>query len=167
VIIYDEENEVPEMYFCLEGVVHIGYFARGKQGGVTEFKGVKKFSQKFILCDHYVVNNMRSEFVFKCIQSVKCFALTKKFLLKNIFPNYPDIAMEIKGNASRRYNEYLRKPINAEFNKDMILRNKKSTYKQMYFQEKSSDLKKLFQRASAEKDTKVANLYENDGINPY
>ena len=30
-VIYDEESEVPEMYFCLEGKVAIGYsiFGRG------------------------------------------------------------------------------------------------------------------------------------------
>jgi hypothetical protein len=44
VIIYDEEDEVPEMYFCLEGLVHIGYFFKSKAGNQNEFKGVKKFA---------------------------------------------------------------------------------------------------------------------------
>ena len=43
----------------------------------------------FIICDHFVVNNMRSEFVYMCNQPIKAFALTKKFLLKNIFEKYP------------------------------------------------------------------------------
>jgi phage tail sheath gpL-like len=57
-------------------------------------------------------------------------------MLKDVFPKYPDIASEIKANASRRYRDYIMKPINDEFNVDMMLKNKRSTYKKMYFEEK-------------------------------
>jgi len=73
------------MYFCLEGLIQVGYFFKQRQSTKNEFRGVKKFAQQFIICDHYVVNNLRCEFVYMCVQAVKCFALTKKFLLKNIF----------------------------------------------------------------------------------
>lgn len=43
-VIYDEEDEVPEMYFCLEGVVHIGYFFKSRQSPKNEFRGVKMFA---------------------------------------------------------------------------------------------------------------------------
>jgi len=110
-IIYNEEDEVPEMYFCLEGIVSVGYFFGAGRKTKHDFKAVKKFVQMFIICDHYVVNNLRCEFVFKCEKAVKCFALTKKFLLKNIFKKYPEIANEIKANAHARYQKYLKRPI--------------------------------------------------------
>lgn len=84
-VIYVDEDEVPEMYFCLEGVVSIGYFFDLRNSTKNEFQAVRKFVHQFILCDHYVVNNCRCEFVYMVDMPVKCFALTKKFLLKNIF----------------------------------------------------------------------------------
>lgn len=71
-IIYYEEEEVPEMYFCLEGLVSVGYFFGSSNTTKNEFRGVKRFAQMFIICDHYVVNNLRCEFVYMCIQPVKC-----------------------------------------------------------------------------------------------
>ena len=64
--IYHEEDEVPEMYFCLEGLVSVGFFGSNLKNSKDNFKAVKKFYQMFIICDHYVVNNLRSEFVYKC-----------------------------------------------------------------------------------------------------
>jgi hypothetical protein len=45
------------------------------------------------------------------IKEVKCFALTKKFLLKEIFPKYPDIASSIKAEALLRYKRNIHTPI--------------------------------------------------------
>ncbi len=91
-IIYCEEDEVPEMYFCLEGKVGIGFsmFARAFES--KQFRVSKTLKKNFIICDHYVINNRRSEFLYQVIKPVKCFALTKKFLHNKIFPKYPDIA---------------------------------------------------------------------------
>ena len=137
-IIYDEEDEVPEMYFCLEGLVSIGYFFGSRQSTKNEFRAVKKFAHEFIICDHFVVNNMRCEFVYMCIKPVKCFALTKKYLLKNIFQKYPEIANEIKANSHMRYQKFLKKPIKEQFAIDIAMKNKKSSYKLVSFEEKSS-----------------------------
>ena len=63
-IIYDEEDEVPEMYFCLEGIISVGYFFDSRNSTKNEFRAVRRFAQMFILCDHYVVNNTRCEFVY-------------------------------------------------------------------------------------------------------
>lgn len=46
-----------------------------------------------MICDHYVVNNVKCEFLYIVTKPVNCFALTKKFLLKEIFPKYPEIAL--------------------------------------------------------------------------
>jgi hypothetical protein len=142
-IIYDEEDEVPEMYFCLEGLVSVGYFFESKLNTKNQFRAVKKFAQMFIICDHFVVNNLRSEFVYICNQPIKAFALTKKFLLKNIFEKYPEIANEIKANSHMRYQKYLKKPIKEQFKLDIIMKNKKSSYKLVTFEEKQSSYGKF------------------------
>jgi hypothetical protein len=71
-----------------------------------------------------------------CVLPVKCFALTKKFLLKNIFQKYPEIANEIKANSHMRYQKYLKRPIKEQFKQDIIMKNKKSSYKVVSFEEK-------------------------------
>lgn len=124
------------MYFCLEGLVSVGFFGSNRKSTKDEFKAVKKFYQMFIICDHYVVNNLRCEFVYRCDKQVKCFALTKKFLLKEIFVKYPEIANEIKASSHARYQKYLKVPIKAVFKQEIILKNKKSSYKVVQFEEK-------------------------------
>lgn len=130
------------MYFCLEGLVSIGYFFGSRQSTKNEFRAVKKFAHEFIICDHFVVNNMRCEFVYMCIKPVKCFALTKKYLLKNIFQKYPEIANEIKANSHMRYQKFLKKPIKEQFAIDIAMKNKKSSYKLVSFEEKSAQQEK-------------------------
>lgn len=127
------------MYFCLEGLVSVGYFFESKLNTKNQFRPVKKFAQMFIICDHFVVNNMRSEFVYMCNQPIKAFALTKKFLLKNIFEKYPEIANEIKANCHMNYQKYIKKPIKEQFKQDIIMKNKKSSYKLVTFEEKATN----------------------------
>ena len=55
------------------------------------------------ICDYYVCNNKKSEFIFIAVAEVKAFALSKRFLLHNIFVKYPDIAAEIKEQSYYRY----------------------------------------------------------------
>ncbi len=64
-----------------------------------------------MICDHYVVNNRKCEFVYFVKTPVKCFAITKRYLLRNIFLKYPEIAREIKNSSLKRYNDEVRNPI--------------------------------------------------------
>jgi hypothetical protein len=145
-ILYEEESEVPEMYFCLEGKVGIGFsiFARGPEG--RQFKISKYFKKTFIICDHYVINNKRSEFIYMVFKPVHCFALTKKFLLREIFPNYPEIASEMKAEALLRYRKSLKNPITEHMNREYENLNRKSVTRVYEF-----------------KDKKVANLNDSRG----
>jgi hypothetical protein len=47
------------------------------------------------ICDYYVCNNKKSEFIFIAESDVKAFSLSKKFLLHNIFDKYHDIGQEM------------------------------------------------------------------------
>jgi len=91
-IIYDEEDEVPEMYFVIDGFVGIGYSMVANGLTSKQLKIGKKVKADCIICDHYVVSKLRSEFVYIALKEVHSFALTRKFLHKEIFPKYPSIA---------------------------------------------------------------------------
>ena len=58
-----------------------------------------------------MINNRRSEFIYMTLKPIKCFALTKKFLLRQIFPKYPEIASQFKSEALLRYKNSLKNPI--------------------------------------------------------
>jgi hypothetical protein len=72
---YDEESEVPEMYFSIEGKLGIGYtlLNRGLTG--KQYKIVKYFKGHFIACDYYLMNGKRSEFIYMVLKPIKCFAI--------------------------------------------------------------------------------------------
>ena len=63
-LIYDEEEEVIEMYFITEGIIGIGFsqlgngFLNKKYTIAKKLKGGDK--NQTIICDHYVVNNAKS-----------------------------------------------------------------------------------------------------------
>ncbi len=90
-IIYDEEAEVPEFYFGLSGKVGVGYTVNGRGLEGKQYRLCKFFVNEFLICDYFVLNKKRSEFLYMTIKPVKCFALQKKFLHKTIFPRYPEI----------------------------------------------------------------------------
>lgn len=81
-LIYDEEDEVSEMYFIIEGTVGIGYYIFSQGLSKTQYKlGIYMKDNSFI-CDYYVCNNKKSEFIFISVSEVKAFALSKRFLLQ-------------------------------------------------------------------------------------
>lgn len=60
--------------------------------------------EKFIICDHYVVNNSKSQFIYMAIDiDIKCYALTRNFIHNEIFPKYPEIASLIQQNSFQQY----------------------------------------------------------------
>jgi len=63
-IIYDEEDEVPEMYFILEGHIAIGYSLIANGILRKQYKIAKKMKSECLICDHYVVNNQRSQYIY-------------------------------------------------------------------------------------------------------
>jgi hypothetical protein len=144
------------MYFCLEGKVAVG-FSLFASRGVQATQGTgdslldpatgrlyrisKTFKRTFLICDHYVINNKRSEFVYIVTKPLKCYALTKKFLLNKIFPKYPEIAAEMKAEALLRYRKSLKQPVTEHMNQEYENMNKKSVTRTYEFREKKPELK--------------------------
>lgn len=97
-IIYDEGDEVPEMYFIIEGEIGIGYRSLRMK---KEIKIVKLFKSRSFICDYNVCNHKKSEFVFQTVKDAKCYALTRRFL-DDLFVTYPEVGNRIKKEALTR-----------------------------------------------------------------
>lgn len=127
------------MYFILGGSVGIGYSLISN--GVTKkpYKRAKKLRAPCLICDHYVVNNAKSQFVYLVVKDIKCFALTKKFLTKSVFPRHPDIASSIKAESLLRYKRHIQKPIHEHRIKELEEMNKRNPYLRIHIEEKSKN----------------------------
>jgi hypothetical protein len=80
IVIYDEEDEVPEMYLIKQGTIGIGFYVMSKQQGSKNYKiGIKVNSGSYI-CDYYVCHNKKSQFVYVAQTEVTAYALSKRFL---------------------------------------------------------------------------------------
>ena len=79
-IIYEEEQEVAEMYFIVKGFIGIGYNYWGGKLTENSFVIAQKQKGRQVLCDHYVVNKRRSNFLYMALQETHCYAIRKKFM---------------------------------------------------------------------------------------
>ncbi|CAI2360541.1 unnamed protein product [Moneuplotes crassus] len=138
-LIYDEEDEVPEIYFILEGTVGVGFRLPGNNS--QDFKLIKYFREDSFICDFYVCTDRKSEFVYQCIKETKTYALGKSFL-NDIFKKYPEIMSNIRKDSEKRYKKAIMKPLHNQRMNDLEAYNKKSAYK--FIQITNTD--KLFEK---------------------
>ena len=74
------------MYFVTDGIIGIGFrqISGNTSIGDNQFTIGKKLpggpKYSTIICDHYVINNCKSQFAYIAVSEVRCYALTKKFL---------------------------------------------------------------------------------------
>jgi hypothetical protein len=92
------------------------------------------------ICDYYACCDRKSEFVYVAAsgKAVSGLALSKKFLLKEIFPKYPEEAQEIKTQSLVRYRENVRKRLQKHRELHLKEVNKKSSYKTIEVRDKPS-----------------------------
>lgn len=114
-IIYDEEEEVDEMYFIMTGTVGVGYHMYQQPLEKSRYRVTTKIGCNSFFGDYYLCNNIKSEFVYAAVSDVEAFALNKNFMLGKIFPKYPEIYREIKDDSRYRYMTSV---------KDMIIKHK-------------------------------------------
>ena len=146
-LIYDEEEEVIEMYFITEGIIGIGFsqlgngFLNKKYTIAKKLKGGDK--NQTIICDHYVVNNAKSQFIYMAMgtEEVRGYALSKKHFITNIFPNYPEITLKIQTESLRIYKKQIFKPINEIRKTDLATLNKKQSYTELNLMDIKHDSK--------------------------
>ena len=115
-IIYDEEDEVPEIYFIMEGNIGVGFRIPGRD--TNNIKLIKYFKDDSFICDYYVCHNKRSEFVYQSVRETKVFAIQRKFL-KEVFKIHSEIAAKIKAESITRYAKFIRDPIHFQRRKEI------------------------------------------------
>lgn len=71
------------------------------------------------------------------ITEVEAFALSKKFLMKKVFPKYPQIFREIKDDSKYRYNSNIKDEIMKHKHSHIEVVNKRSTYNSIQLKGKS------------------------------
>ena len=89
------------------------------------------------ICDYYVCNNKKSEFIFLAYTEVKAFSLSKRFILTSIFPKYPDIASKIKEQSYYRYKKNIKMRLSKHRQDHLEEVNKKSSYKTIQVKDKN------------------------------
>ena len=143
-ILYDEDQEVAEMYFVEEGFIGIGFSMM--QNGMTGRNYVisKRQQGKQLICDHYVVNKQRSQFIYIVLRNTRAFAISSKFLHRVFFPEYPDFEIKVKSRSYSYYKKWIFKPVNQHRIIELKQMNKKRhTYSEIIFNPKNLELKKI------------------------
>ena len=136
-MIYDEEDEVPEMYFFNEGTIGIGFSLVAN--GVTNQQHfiVKKLTCPQLICDHYVVSQQKSQFIYMTYHGeCKGFCLTKQFLHDRVFPKYPELFKKLMADSHKFYKKNIFRPINEERKVKIQQLNKQSVYRNITFIDK-------------------------------
>jgi signal-transduction protein with cAMP-binding, CBS, and nucleotidyltransferase domain len=76
-IIYEENDEVSEMYFITSGVVDIG-FTHPSRGFISSLT----FYKNSYICAFNVLSDTKSEYKYVATEKTEAFTLEKSFLIK-------------------------------------------------------------------------------------
>ena len=151
-VIYDEEEEVLEMYFITQGTIGIGYSLNmngflNKQHSIglklhgnmidpQKDKNQKK-CQQLIICDHYLLNKCKSQFVYTALKNedykdnceVQGFALNRRYMNTVLYATYPKLMQKLQTDAHKLYKKKIFKPLFEKRTKEITRMNMSSTYK--------------------------------------
>jgi hypothetical protein len=92
---------------------------------------VKLFKSRSFICDYYVCNQKKSEFVFQAIKETKCYALTRRFI-DDLFKRYPEIGVAIKKDAEKRYRIILKGPVMKQKEEDIEELKQESGFEEIF-----------------------------------
>lgn len=129
-IIYDEEDDVPEMYFITSGIFAIGYSLNVNGTSKHQFMVSKKEVAPFLICDYYVMKGIKSEFIYMAHNfEVTAYALSRKFLVANLISKYPQVMANIERESKLFYMKNIFNPVNEDRLAQIQIINKQSVYK--------------------------------------
>jgi len=139
----EEEGDVTEIYFIMAGdwAVAFDSFAKGDLSNIMEdendnMKGKPDIQKRGILVatqksgygyigDYYVLASKRSQFYYMAMSRVQAYALTKKFMFKQLFKRFPGLHSEMLAESFSRYIREFRKPCGKKRNETIRKLNKK------------------------------------------
>jgi len=110
-IIYEEDQEVAEMYFIVEGEVGIAINSYGDINKSYEIGYRQEGSQ--LICDYYVIAKSKANFMYVCTIDIDAYALTKKYLHETLFQNknYLDYKKHIEFESYKTYSACIYSPL--------------------------------------------------------
>ena len=128
--ILNEEGDVTEIYFIVNGEWAIGYNSHENNvkgfgmldEGDAYLPGQEDIREKKIMIakhykgygyigDYYVFASKRSEYEYIAIKDVESFAIPKHFMFKNIFTKFPGLHSEMLAESFSRYVKEFRRPV--------------------------------------------------------
>jgi hypothetical protein len=121
-IIYEEDQEVCEMYFVLTG--HIGYAINALQmkSAGSFYKIGRRQKGRQLICDHYAINKRKSKFIYLALDECDCFALSAKYM---------EIEAELRSSSYTYYKTTIYRPL-MNFRTEMIKGlNRKKKYEKI------------------------------------
>lgn len=64
-----------------------------------------------MICDHYVINKKKSQFIYKALDDSRGFALKRNYLHNVVFAKFPDFQLYVSSKAFNYYKYWIYKPI--------------------------------------------------------
>ena len=108
--------------------------------------------------DYYVFASKRSAFHYIALSPVHTFALTKKFMFKEIFKKFPGLHSEMLAESFSRYIKEFRKPCGAMRKKAIENQNKRNVHtKILTGHQQAADSKKTTPTPASGKQLKRSN----------
>jgi hypothetical protein len=128
--LYDEEEEVNEMYFITTGTVSVGFslYMNGHSKGAKSIEMTYDMTAPSTFGGYYLTRNLRSQFLYKANTNVEMFSLSKEFLFKNIATKFPVMFDTIKEYTKTRY-QVISSHVLPHKNSAFLTLNSRATYK--------------------------------------
>lgn len=166
--ILNEEGDVTEIYFIVNGEWAIGYNSHENNvkgfgmldEGDAYLPGQEDIREKKIMIakhykgygyigDYYVFASKRSEYEYIAIKDVESFAIPKHFMFKNIFTKFPGLHSEMLAESFSRYVKEFRRPVEIKRQQSIAMYNRKHQYSNLNPAKNQNNKKEILERVQA------------------
>ena len=163
--ILNEEGDVTEIYFIIDGEWAIGYNSHENNvksfhleddeadylhspGDIRDKKIMiaKNYKGFGYIGDYYVFASKRSEFEYMAITNVESYAIPKQFMFRNIFSKFPGLHSEMLAESFSRYIKEFRRPVEIKRQETIQKYNKKHQYSNINPSKATSNKKEIMER---------------------
>lgn len=163
--ILNEEGDVTEIYFIVNGEWAIGYNSHENNvkgfgmldEGDAYLPGQEDIREKKIMIakhykgygyigDYYVFASKRSEYEYIAIKDVESFAIPKHFMFKNIFTKFPGLHSEMLAESFSRYVKEFRRPVEIKRQQSIAMYNRKHQYSNLNPAKNQNNKKEILER---------------------
>ena len=165
--ILNEEGDVTEIYFIIQGEWAIGYnsYKNNVAGFIFDPEFIYDDAQmdikdkKIVIAknykgygyigDYYVFASKRSEFEYMAITTVESYAIPKQFMFRTIFTKFPGLHSEMLAESFSRYIKEFRHPVVVKRQETINRYNKNHQYLKLKSSKATSNAKEIMERVQA------------------